>query len=371
MDHMEGLMFTIRFGRNSCFNLQKDPNQPWDRSRLARVIKYPLLWVLVTLLIGACTSGYGYPYELLPLGYSLEEIVEPFRWGFILVGLSLLLLGWKLYRFAIALPGIVLGAGLGMMLGGMDFNFWSFVGLLLGALFGGWIALVLHDLVIFLIGGAVAALATGGLWIVIFNLEPPALLLIIMGIIGGVLLLALSRAALVFLSAAVGALSLGIGMGTEGPLILVFFIVGVVVQYGLATVMGEQEQAFPAQREVKARLTNLRSGEKADRSDKGQIREPEPPARGQATGFLLDPHGRRILLRDRDTLGRGTTCQIRVSERQVSRQHALFRKAEGAWYVQDQDSASGTFVNDQNVRATQLRDGDRIRVGQTTFIFKE
>jgi len=353
-------------------NILSDLSDPRNIKRnIYRISRNPLVWLFALLMLGACTSGYGYPYNFLPFGYSLDEILEPFRWAFILVGLSLLLLGWKLYRFAIAVPGIILGGILGTMLGGMDFNLWSLVGLLLGALFGGWIALVLHDLVIFLMGGAVAALATGGLWIGIFNLEPPALLLIIMGIIGGVLLLALSRAAVVFLSAAVGALSLGIGMGTEGPLILVFFIVGVVVQYGLATAMGEQELAFPAQSEVKARLTSLRSREKVGRSDEGQIREPEPPVLKQATGFLLDPHGRRILLNDRDTLGRGTTCQIRVSERQVSRQHALFRKAEGAWYVQDQDSASGTFVNDQKVRAARLRDGDRIRVGKTTFIFKE
>jgi hypothetical protein len=68
-------------------------------------------------------------------------------------------------------------------------------------------------------------------------------------------------------------------------------------------------------------------------------------------------------------LGRGSTSDLRLLDRSVSRGHALLRYAEGAWFLQDQGSGGGTFVNGQQITARKLMSGDRIRIGESTFLF--
>jgi signal transduction histidine kinase len=54
----------------------------------------------------------------------------------------------------------------------------------------------------------------------------------------------------------------------------------------------------------------------------------------------------------------------------VSRRHAELTPSEGAWWITDLRSTHGTMVNGQRIGArTRLRDGDRVRCGQTEFVF--
>jgi two-component system cell cycle response regulator len=68
-------------------------------------------------------------------------------------------------------------------------------------------------------------------------------------------------------------------------------------------------------------------------------------------------------------LGRGPDCQLRFDDASVSGHHAQVARIGGNYFVVDQKSTNGTFVND--VRATiavQLSDGDRVRVGQNAVL---
>ena len=80
--------------------------------------------------------------------------------------------------------------------------------------------------------------------------------------------------------------------------------------------------------------------------------------------------GRRVQLTDHGlSIGRSAGNALPLSERSVSRHHALICRGQGRWFLQDRSNKSGVFVNDQRVDATALHDGDRIRIGSTEFEF--
>jgi len=81
--------------------------------------------------------------------------------------------------------------------------------------------------------------------------------------------------------------------------------------------------------------------------------------------------GHRIQLDSRGlSIGRSASNALRLSDRSISRSHALIRFGQGRWFLQDQNSTTGTFVNGQRVNATALNHGDRIRIGSTEFEFR-
>ncbi|MDI6696258.1 MAG: FHA domain-containing protein [Anaerolineales bacterium] len=69
-------------------------------------------------------------------------------------------------------------------------------------------------------------------------------------------------------------------------------------------------------------------------------------------------------------IGRSRMCNIVLADPTVSRQHARLQFMNGYWYLQDQNSKTGVFVNGQRVNAIALRPGDQIRIGETVFEFR-
>ncbi|PCC71838.1 diguanylate cyclase (GGDEF) domain-containing protein [Nannocystis exedens] len=63
------------------------------------------------------------------------------------------------------------------------------------------------------------------------------------------------------------------------------------------------------------------------------------------------------------TVGRGEHNAIVLARGSVSRSHARFEKRADGWWVIDDGSTNGTYVNDEQVRETRLRHGDRVRIG--------
>ena len=56
----------------------------------------------------------------------------------------------------------------------------------------------------------------------------------------------------------------------------------------------------------------------------------------------------------------------------VSRVHALLECIRGAWLLADDGlSSNGTFCNDRRVRRRRLKDGDVLRLGSTTLVFRD
>ena len=72
--------------------------------------------------------------------------------------------------------------------------------------------------------------------------------------------------------------------------------------------------------------------------------------------------------RDKSLVGRDPTCEIVVTDGSVSRRHTRLELRGGAtWWVVDQGSANGTYVNSLKVAETELKDGQELRFGALAF----
>lgn len=78
-----------------------------------------------------------------------------------------------------------------------------------------------------------------------------------------------------------------------------------------------------------------------------------------------------VPLRDGLIIGRSAQCELWLDEPNVSRIHARVVKRDGAWYIEDNNSTNGLFVNGQRVTSAPLRPGDKIQVGTAVLVYKE
>ena len=70
---------------------------------------------------------------------------------------------------------------------------------------------------------------------------------------------------------------------------------------------------------------------------------------------------------DPSLVGREPTCEIVATEGSVSRRHARLERRAGAWWVVDQGSANGTYVNSLKVAETALKNGQELRFGALVY----
>jgi len=69
------------------------------------------------------------------------------------------------------------------------------------------------------------------------------------------------------------------------------------------------------------------------------------------------------------TIGRGTSVDVRINEDGVSRNHAkIVRELDGTAKIMDLNSTNGTYVNGRRIEIESLREGDRVRVGQSATL---
>ncbi|MFX0145806.1 MAG: DUF4203 domain-containing protein, partial [Candidatus Hodarchaeota archaeon] len=180
---------------------------------------------------------------------GIEELLDKLgpmnailRGGAVLAGLLLLVIGWKIYRFVVTFPGFLVGAVFGAWLGNRLSGelYGALLGIAIGGFIGAWLARVVHDIAVFVVG------ASGGLY-VLYNLwgyfaegSPEPLIGGLGAIIGGLTLLVLSRHWMVFLSSAIGATMLIWGIEGNPFFIPALFVLGIVMQYLISRGVGEK-----------------------------------------------------------------------------------------------------------------------------------
>lgn len=95
---------------------------------------------------------------------------------------------------------------------------------------------------------------------------------------------------------------------------------------------------------------------------------------GPQDALLISTRGplsgsRYLLDEDELTVGRDPHEDIMLDDGTVSRSHAVFKRIEGRYHVEDRRSLNGTYVNRERVEDTVLRNGDEIMIGKYRFVF--
>ena len=67
---------------------------------------------------------------------------------------------------------------------------------------------------------------------------------------------------------------------------------------------------------------------------------------------------------ERTTIGRSPDCGIFLDDVTVSRRHAVLVERDGAFYIEDQGSLNGTFLNRRRIESARLEDGDELQIGK-------
>ncbi|NUM35437.1 MAG: protein kinase [Candidatus Brocadiae bacterium] len=82
--------------------------------------------------------------------------------------------------------------------------------------------------------------------------------------------------------------------------------------------------------------------------------------------------GQSIHFEENCIIGRHPNSSLRLSDNAVSRNHFKIFKQESEYYIEDTESLNGTQVNSEFItKPTILKDGDRIGIGETIFLWEK
>jgi hypothetical protein len=136
-------------------------------------------------------------------------------------------------------------------------------------------------------------------------------------------------------------------------------------------------------RVAKAVVVDLRAPRRTPATDAGGVPPvvaPPAPApvrrKGKAPGqiVVLDEKGKKtraMKLLGTVQIGRADACHLKLPDTYVSQFHARIFPQDGSWFVEDLGSTNGTFLNQRKVAGpSEVRAGDRVRVGTTTLELK-
>jgi transcriptional regulator with GAF, ATPase, and Fis domain len=68
-------------------------------------------------------------------------------------------------------------------------------------------------------------------------------------------------------------------------------------------------------------------------------------------------------------IGRETAANLCIADASVSRRHSRIERKDDGFVITDLESLNGTFVNDVPVKSRLLEHGDRVRIGDSQFLF--
>ena len=72
---------------------------------------------------------------------------------------------------------------------------------------------------------------------------------------------------------------------------------------------------------------------------------------------------------ERTAIGRSPDCDVFLDDVTVSRKHAVLVHKDDAYYIEDQGSLNGTFLNRRRIESGRLENGDELQIGKYKLSF--
>jgi hypothetical protein len=99
---------------------------------------------------------------------------------------------------------------------------------------------------------------------------------------------------------------------------------------------------------------------------------PQRPAKKAAQDILyfqLDDGPMNPIRKDVFLIGRGSKCDCVIQHRSVSREHAVITKERGGWFIEDLNSANGTWFNGEQIGKHKLTGGEELQISNYRLRF--
>lgn len=94
--------------------------------------------------------------------------------------------------------------------------------------------------------------------------------------------------------------------------------------------------------------------------------------RNEVSAYLMMGQERYDLISEIVWVGRSMQCDIRLQDASVSLKHAKITCTDDRYYIMDQKSSNGTFLNEKRVqRRMRLKDGMHLRFGNEEAVFHQ
>lgn len=103
------------------------------------------------------------------------------------------------------------------------------------------------------------------------------------------------------------------------------------------------------------------------------VAPPAPPAARSIYQHIIvvdGPNTRSALHEGKNVIGRGSSCDVKVTDTGVSRQHAEIIVTGPNAIVQDLNSTNGTLVNGRKISNQRLTHGDVVRLGHSVLVYR-
>jgi hypothetical protein len=103
---------------------------------------------------------------------------------------------------------------------------------------------------------------------------------------------------------------------------------------------------------------------------KGGPRKPAPARpKQEVLYYQVDNEGMVGVGKDVFLIGRGSKCDLVLPHRSISREHAVITKERNGWFIEDLNSANGTWLDNEQIGKHKINDGDEIHISNHLLRF--
>lgn len=85
--------------------------------------------------------------------------------------------------------------------------------------------------------------------------------------------------------------------------------------------------------------------------------------------FQLDDGPMNPIRKDVFLIGRGSKCDCVIQHRSISREHAVITKERGGWFIEDLNSANGSWLNGEQIGKHKIAGGEELQISNYRLRF--